>query len=208
VVGLTSLQVLNTMFCWDLMWGECKPSGVARGKLLVQANPTRGASLEDICRSVVLTNLHIRGLELPHNISALTKLNILQLNLVEAKTLPAEMVYWFKQLKVLQFWTCGSLEYLPSSFTCRDAFPALVKLELCACGLVEFPEVHEGALPQLQILDLSYCDYLETLPLSLEILPSLRELIVVDCERVANSFRKYCEKSAIWCMLDIEYGGI
>jgi Leucine-rich repeat (LRR) protein len=43
VVGLTSLQVLNTKCCCDLMWAECKPSGMARAELLGQANPTRAA---------------------------------------------------------------------------------------------------------------------------------------------------------------------
>jgi hypothetical protein len=104
---------------------------------------------------VVLTELSIcgtkdPGLELPHNISALTKLKFLHLELYEVKTLPAEMPYWFKELQELELWGFESLEYLPSSFTCRGAFPALIKFQLCWCStLVEVPEVHEGALPQL-----------------------------------------------------------
>ncbi len=75
------------------------------------------------------------------------------------------------------------MKYLPGSFTCRGAFPALVKFRLHACPrLVEFPEVHEGALPQLRTLDFSGCESLRTLPLSLEVLTSLRKLIVSDCD--------------------------
>jgi disease resistance protein RPS2 len=148
VVGLTSLQVLHTMGCDDLTWVEHTPSGMARAESLGHAYPTIPASLEDICGSVVLTELTIcgtkdPGLELPHNISALTKLKFLHSELYEAKTLPAEMPYWFKQLQELELWAFKSLEYLPSSFTCRGAFPALIKFQLCWCWrLVEFPEVH------------------------------------------------------------------
>jgi hypothetical protein len=64
-----------------LTWAEHTPSGIARAESL---GPTIGASLEDICGLVVLTELIIfgktdPGVELPHNISALTKLKFLQL---------------------------------------------------------------------------------------------------------------------------------
>jgi hypothetical protein len=86
-------------------------------------------------------------------------------------------------------------------------FPALIKLELHGCeALVEFPEVHEAALPQLQILDVSYCKSLEALPLSLEVLTSLRKLFLEECHQILKDCcRKYCVKSAIWSMFDIEY---
>jgi hypothetical protein len=211
VVGLTSLQVLHTMGCDDLTWAEHTPSGMARAESLGHAYPTIGVSLEDICGLVVLTELSIcgtkdPGLELPHNISALTQLKFLHLELYEAKTLPAEMPYWFKQLQELELWGFESLEYLPSSFTGRGAFPALIKFQLCWCSrLVEFPEVHEGALPQLRTLDFSGCESLGTLPHSLEVLTSLRKLIVSDCDlTLKESCRKYCEKSSIWSGFHIQ----
>jgi Leucine-rich repeat (LRR) protein len=212
VVGLTSLQVLHIMGCDDLTWAEHTPSGMARAESLGHAYPTIGASLEDICGLVVLTELSICGakdprLELPHNISALTKLKFLHLELYEAKTLPAEMPYWFKQLQELELWGFQSLEYLPSSFTRRGAFPALIKFQLYWCSmLVEFSEVDEGALPQLRTLDFSGCESLGTLPLSLEVLTSLRKLIVSDCDlTLKDSCRKYCEKSSIWSGFHIQY---
>jgi hypothetical protein len=57
---------------------------------------------------VVLTELSIcgtkdPGLELPHNISALTKLKFLHLELYEVKTLPAEMPYGSKNFKNLSY---------------------------------------------------------------------------------------------------------
>ncbi|KAH9550487.1 hypothetical protein CY35_10G074800 [Sphagnum magellanicum] len=152
VVGLTSLQVLHINGCENLTWAEHTPSGMARAESLGHPYPTIRASLEDICGLVVLTQLSISGkrdpgVELPHNISALTRLKVLRLGLENIKTLPAEMPYWFIQLQDLDLWGFESLEYLPRSFTCRGAFPALREFRLCHCWrLVEFPEVDEGVL--------------------------------------------------------------
>jgi disease resistance protein RPS2 len=198
VVGLTSLQVLHT-YCCRKLWAKPTPSGMARA--------TIGASLEDICELVVLTELTITHTnQLPHKISALTKLNFLTLR-IGVQTLPHEMSHAFKQLKDLDLCSCEKLEYLPRSFTCCGAFPALVRIELRSCEkLVEFPEVDEGALPRLQILDLSFCDSLRSLPLSLELLTSLRELDLSYCEKAFDSCRTNCEKSPIWRRLHIRYG--
>jgi Leucine-rich repeat (LRR) protein len=198
VVGLTSLQVLNTYFCTKL-WAKHTPSGMARA--------TIGASLEDICELVALTELTISDTnQLPHKICALTKVNFLTLS-IEVQTLPHEMSHAFKQLKDLDLCGCENLEYLPRSFTCCGAFPALVRIKLGNCEkLVEFPEVDEGALPRLQILDLSYCDSLRSLPLSLELLTSLRDLDLKGSENAFDSCRTNCEKSPIWRRLHIRYG--
>ncbi|KAH8956158.1 hypothetical protein BDL97_07G024800 [Sphagnum fallax] len=198
VVGLTSLQVLHTYGCDDL-WAKHTPSGMARA--------TIGASLEDICELVALTELTITHTnQRPHKISALTKLNFLSL-WFDVQTLPHEMSHAFKQLKDLDLRRCRNLEYLPRSFTCCGAFPALVRIKLGSCEkLVEFPEVDEGALPRLQILDLSHCDSLRSLPLSLELLTSLRELDLEGSEKAFDSCRTNYEKSPIWRRLDIRYG--
>jgi Leucine-rich repeat (LRR) protein len=212
VVGLTSLQVLHVNGCDNLTWAEHTPSGMARAESLGHLYPTVRASLEDICGLVVLTQLCISGkrdpgVELPHNISALTKLKVLRLGLENIETLPAEMPYWFIQLQHLDLWGLESLEYLPRSFTCRGAFPALVEFRLCHCWrLVEFPEVDEGALPKLQTLDFSGCESLGTLPLSLEVLTSLRNLILWDCDQtLKDCCRTNCVKSSIWRRFDIRY---
>ncbi len=211
VVGLTSLQVLYTTCCDKLTWAEHTSSGMARAESLGDVYPTIGASLEDICGLVVLTELYISreegpGVELPHNISALTKLKVLWLHL-NFKTIPAEMPYGLIQLQKLSLCDIKCLEYLPRSFTCCDAFPALITFELCGWStLVEFPEVDEGALPKLRSLDFSGCGSLRTLPLSLELLTSLRKLIVSDCDlTLQDSCRTNCEKSSIWRRFDIEY---
>jgi Leucine-rich repeat (LRR) protein len=132
VVGLTSLQVFCTALCENLIWAEHTPTGMARAETLGHVYPTVGASLEDICVLGVLTELRIfgkidQGVELPHNISALKKLKVLELGLENVETLPAEMPYWFIQLQELDLWDFESLEYLPRSFTCCGAFPALIK---------------------------------------------------------------------------------
>jgi hypothetical protein len=193
------------------VWAEHTPSGMARAKSLGHVYPTIGALLEDICGLVALTELRISGetdpvVELPHNISALTKLKVLQLDLI-LKTLPAEMPHWFIQLQRLEIWSHKSLEYLPRSFTRHGAFPALINFQLCVPRLVEFPEVDEGALPKLQTLDFSGCLSLGTLPLSLEVLNCLSNLIFVglqDCDlTLKDSCRTNCEKSSIWRRFDI-----
>ncbi|CAK9876702.1 unnamed protein product [Sphagnum jensenii] len=212
IVGLTSLEDLCTISCLKLIWAKHTASGMAVPQSLCDISPTVGASLEDIGGCAVLTNLRIsgkidRGMELPHNISALTNLKILELRLVNVKTLPAGMAYSLKQLQELRLYEVRSLEYLPRSFTSRDAFPALTYFSLMLCSsLVEFPEVDEGALPNLRTLAFVGCGSLGTLPLSLELLSSLREVYVHCCgETVKDSCRINCEKSSIWRTLDISH---
>jgi hypothetical protein len=169
---------------------------------LCHVYPIGRASMEDICGLGVLTELTIFGtdrvMQLPHNICALAKLKILKLGLKKVETLPAEMAYSLKQLQELDLWAMDSLKYLPRSFTCCDAFPALIFFRISCGGLVEFPEVDEGALPKLERLDFESCYPLETLPLSLEKLTSLRQLSVLNNEKTKDSCRRNCEKSAIW----------
>jgi len=117
------------------------------------------------------------------------------------------MPYGLILLQQLYLRNIEGLEYLPRPFTCCGAFPALITFRLCGWwALVEFPEVDEGALPKLRTLDLSGCESLRTLPLSLELLPSLRELIVSDCDlTLQDSCRTNCENSSIWKSFDIQY---
>jgi hypothetical protein len=228
VVGLTSLQVLNTLGCEDLTWPEQTASGLARAESWCHVYPTVGASMEDICGLGVLTELTIfggasmedicglgvlteltifgkrdRAVGLPHNICALTNLKILQLWLENVKILPAKMAYSLKQLQELYLYL-DSLEYLPRSFTCCDAFPALILFRIMCRSLVEFPEVDEGALPKLRRLGFHSCYSLETLPLSLEKLTSLRNLVVSDSEKLNDSCWRNCENSSIWRSFDID----
>jgi len=209
VVDLTSLQVLHTACCDDL-WAEHTPSDMARAEYLC---PTSRASLEDICGLVVLTELGISGEinQLPHNIYGLTKLKYLELQLTQdyVETLTHDMAHAFKQLKRLDLSHCPNLIYLPRSFTSCGAFPALTCLELEFCvSLVEFPEVDEGALPKLQILNFLYCPSLERLPLSLQVLTNLRELNLSLCKKTTlkDSCRTNCEKSSVWRRFNIKYG--
>jgi Leucine-rich repeat (LRR) protein len=200
MVGLTSLQVFCTNYCSNLRWAEQTASGMAS---LCHVYPIGRASMEDICGLDVLTDLTIfgidRAVQLPHNICALAKLKFFKLGLKKVETLPAEMAYSLKQLQELHLQAMDSLKCLPRSFTCCDAFPALIVFRICCGSLVEFPEVDEGALPKLGRLEFDGCYSLETLPLSLEKLTSLRELVVVNCEKtLQDSCRRNCEKSSIW----------
>jgi len=211
VVGLTSLEDLYIDQSWELIWAEHITSGMARAQLY-DIFPTVGASLEDICGFAVLSKLIVcgkidRGMELPHNISALTNLKILEFALVNIKTLPAGMAYCLKQLQELSLCCLRKLEHVPESFTCRDAFPALILFSLTWCSsLVEFPEVEEDALPNLRTLTFDRCESLGSLPLSLEMLTSLRKMNVRFCgETMRESCRINCESSSIWRSLDISY---
>jgi hypothetical protein len=210
IVGLTSLQDLCTQGSCKLIWAEHTASGMARAQLLCDISPVVAASVEDICGFAVLTRLVIDGkidrrMELPQNISALTNLEILELGLQNVKTLPAGMAYSLKQLQELRLFHLNKLEHLPKSFTSCDAFPALIEFSLISCSsLVEFPEVDEGALPNLRRLNFQCCNSLGTLPLSLELLTSLRKIFIVCCgATMQESYRINCEKSSIWRSLNI-----
>jgi len=205
VVGLTSLEDLCTEDSVKLIWSKHTTSGMARAQSLCDIYPTVAASLEDICGFTLLTILTIfgridGGMELSHNISALTNLKILKLGLENVKTLPAGMAYSLNQLQELSLYDMKRLEYLPKSFTSCNAFPALTEFRIYCCrSLVEFPEVDEGALPNLTLLQFYMCYSLGSLPLSLEVLPSLREMLVLYCgEKMKESRRINCEKSSIW----------
>jgi hypothetical protein len=180
VVGLTSLQELHTRGCY-LSWD---PDAWAQywGQNPPELVPTNVASLEDICGLILLTKLSLSGIyQLPHNINGLTKL----------KNLKLESLH---------------LKYLPRSFTCCGAFPALIYLNLNKCmNLVEFPEVDEGALPKLQTLDFYGCGSLKRLPLSLEFLTSLKNLRLSACSEktLEHCYWRNCEKSLVWRRFNI-----
>jgi len=217
MVNLTSLQVLHTACCARLNWAEHTLSRTSMEEFR-HLYPTDGASLEDICGLLLLKELTIFAekvdvmLELcklpqnklPPNISSLTKLKLLQIWL-DIETLPAEMSFRCIQLQELEL--CSSvLKHLPPSFTRCGAFPALTRLKLSCVDLVEFPEVEKDALTTLRTLDLTGCSSLKILPLSLKLLTKLRSLIVAHCaDRLKNSCRTNCKRSAIWKKLDIQF---
>jgi disease resistance protein RPS2 len=124
VVDLTSLQVLHTAHCVCLTWAGHTLS-VRAG--LDDLYPTVGVSLENICQLLLLTELTISPQdhpvltqfnpprELPHSISLLDKLQILQVCL-DIETLPAEMSHRCTQLRELEI-RSSLLKHLPPSFT-------------------------------------------------------------------------------------------
>jgi hypothetical protein len=205
VVGLTSLEDLCTDNSYKLTWSKHTASGKGRAQSLRDIYPTVAASLEDICGFTLLTKLEIfgridGGMELSPNISALTNLKILELGLENVKTLPGGMAYSLNQLQELRLYKMKRLEYLPKSFSSCNTFPALIKLEINCCeSFVEFPEVDEGALPNLRVLVFVQCQSLESLPLSLEVLPSLRKILLLWCGKtMKDSCRINRDKSSIW----------
>jgi hypothetical protein len=69
-----------------------------------------------------------------------------------------------------------SIKELPQSYTRRGAFPALNLFILGQSKLLEFPEVEEGAMPKLQLLDFDDCIFLHTLPASISLLTSIQTI--------------------------------
>jgi Leucine-rich repeat (LRR) protein len=200
VIGLTSLQKLDTSACENLRWAEHTSSSTARAEFPDYGYATSRASFEDICELSALTELSIlEVVKLPHNISALRNLKILKLELRNLTTLPVNMPHWCIQLQQLEIGNIKSLEYLPKSFTRCGSFPALINLKIHCTSLVEFPEVEDGALSKLRILEFGYCYSLETLPLSLNYLTSLKKLILYTCPKALyESCMQNCEKAAVW----------
>jgi hypothetical protein len=199
VVGLTSLQKLDTRDCFNLRWAEETSSSMAGVEFPDHDYASNRASFEDIFELSSLTELSIsKVVKTPHNISALSNLKILYLRF-QNSTLPANMPHWCIQLQQLQIDNfCKGLKYLPKSFTRCGAFPALINLKLHCTGLVEFPEVEDGALSKLRILQFGYCHSLKTLPLSLNYLTSLKKLILFNCPKIHNiPCMQNCEKKVI-----------
>jgi len=199
VVGLTSLQKLDTKACGNLRWAEQTSSSTAGAEFPDHDYATNRASFKDICELSALTELSISEVvKIPHNISVLSNLKILFLKLLNS-TLPANMPHWCIQLQQLEICNAGGLKYLPESFTRCGAFPALINLKMGCPGLVEFPEVEDGALSKLRILEFDYCYSLKTLPLSLNYLTSLKKLILYCCPKTLyESCMQNCEKATVW----------
>jgi hypothetical protein len=95
---------------------------------------------------------------LPSCIPLFSKLKVLKLiNLLALESLPA--LNTLKMLSTFHIVWGKLIKKLPDSFTSSDAFPSLKELNCFSSGLVEFPEVEDGAMPKLQILNLSYTYY-------------------------------------------------
>jgi hypothetical protein len=137
---LTSLQLLDTSYCDNLRWGEHTLSNIRPYK----------ASFEDICKLGALTKLLIgEVVNVPHNISSLSNLKCLSLQLWKTGTLPTNMPDWCIQLQRLDIESDESLKHFPQSFTLCGSFPALIKLRIRCETIIEFPEVQAGALSKL-----------------------------------------------------------
>jgi len=203
IVGLTSLQKLDARDCICLSWAEQTSSSTAEVKFPVHYYATNKASFKEICELRSLTQLSILlVVKILHNISALSNLKILNLNFwkvaVNLDFWKVNMPHCCIQLQQLEI-CCSSLKYLPKSFTRCGAFPALINLKIRCPRLVEFPEVEDGALSKLRILQFMHCYSLKTLPLSLSYLTSLKKLTLHDCrELLYKSCMQNCEKAAVW----------
>ncbi len=139
ITRLSSLEGLLLDNCEALIWYE---HSTLFDKIFRQG--TFRASLKDIDTIVSLTKLTICGsskvnVELPHNLSSLTRLKDLRLY-IPLKTLPAEMLFWFSELRTLHLWGGSNLKYFPTTLTQPGAFPTLLNLFINTPWLIQFPE--------------------------------------------------------------------
>ncbi|KAH9549403.1 hypothetical protein CY35_10G017600 [Sphagnum magellanicum] len=124
---------------------------------------------------------------LPSFITLFSKLKELTLvGMSSLDSLPA--LNTLELLSTLCIVRCQSIKKLPVSFTSSNAFPSLEKLYCYECGLDEFLEVENGAMPKLQILDLQDTN-IKSLPDTLIYLTNLK--VVKICE---DGFDGLCEK--------------
>jgi hypothetical protein len=125
---------------------------------------------------------------LPSCIPLFSKLKVLVLDSLNClESLPA--LNTLKLLSTLEIRQCKLIKKLPDSFTSSDAFPSLKKLD-CSCSrLVEFPEAEDGAMPKLQILNLSYT-YITNLPDTLIYLKNLKVVYIRHdfCKKFENTW--------------------
>jgi Leucine-rich repeat (LRR) protein len=179
------------MHCSNLIWAE------QTLPLTTLEYATVETSLENRCRLFFLTELKIAAkssntrsdnFKILHNLSSLTNLQLLHIS-VPIITLPVDMACRCMHLQQLEIYSY-MLEHLPNSFTRCGAFPALITLKLLCHKLVEFPKVDEGALPKLRTMQIN-SNSLQTLPLSLELLPNLRNLTIYNAiDKLENSCRE------------------
>jgi Leucine-rich repeat (LRR) protein len=136
---------------------------------------------DQLSQLVKLKKFHIDGFcrleTLPDGIQLMVHLEEMMVsNCQRIKILP-QFITLFSNLKDLRLWSTSSLEGLPAlntlnmlstlciqdcklikqlpvSFTSSDAFPSLNELNCSSSGLVEFLKVEDGAMCNLQILNL------------------------------------------------------
>jgi len=124
---------------------------------------------------------------LPSVVTLFSKLKVLKLDGMDSlESLPT--LNTLKMLSTLSIRDCRSIKKLPDSFTSSDAFPSLKELDCFGSGLVEFSEVEDGAMPNLQILNLDTTS-IKSLPNTLIYLKNLK--LVYVCQ---DEFDDFCKK--------------
>jgi Leucine-rich repeat (LRR) protein len=126
---------------------------------------------------------------LPSCIPLFSKLKVLKLDTLSSlESLPA--LNTLKLLSTLEIIQCKLIKKLPDSFTSSDAFPSLKKLDCSCSGLVEFPEVEDGAMPKLQRLYLNQTN-IKSLPDTLIYLKNLKVVHICHddlCKKFENTW--------------------
>jgi Leucine-rich repeat (LRR) protein len=139
---------------------------------------------------------------LPSFITLFSKLKVLNLvGTCSLESLPT--LNTLKMLSILSIDNCKSIKKLPNSFTSSDAFPSLKELNCSNSGLVEFPEVEDGAMPKLRILNLDETN-IQSLPNTLIYLKNLQ--VVYICEYRFDDLWNNFQDTWLWGKCSFEGG--
>jgi Leucine-rich repeat (LRR) protein len=125
---------------------------------------------------------------LPSFITFFSKLKVLRLGHISSlESLPT--LNTLKMLSILSIKGCNLIKKLPNSFTSSNAFPSLKEFDCLSSGLVEFPEVEDGAMPMLQILNLDNT-HVKSLPNTLIYLKNLK-IVYIDKDRFDDFYKQF-----------------
>jgi Leucine-rich repeat (LRR) protein len=142
-----------------------------------------------VCLEELWVSFCLRIKIIPSFVTLCSKLKVLKLEgLSSLESLPA--LNTLKMLSTLSITMCKSIKKLPNSFTSSDAFPSLKELNCFFSGLVEFPEVEDGAMPKLQILSLERTN-IKSLPDTLIYLKNLEVVYICHddlCKKFENTW--------------------
>ncbi|EOY23671.1 Uncharacterized protein TCM_015485 [Theobroma cacao] len=117
--------------------------------------------------------------------SSLTFLHIRLISFV--KCLPECIIKQFGKLLDLKIAGCGDLEGLSNEQVGSKHLASLQHLTISHCPkLVALPDEEIKLLPELKLLDLSYCDNLKKLPCEIEKVNSVRKLRVDWCPKLES----------------------
>ena len=199
----SSLTELKLQQCTNLASLQAHLTKLSRLQALELKGCDALTKLPNLKGMSALTSLVMQGCvleELPHSLSTLSQLNVLDLlECSKLKSLP-NTIWNLPALQVLHVKHCSTLTTLPDAEV-RALLPPVEELVLTGCSLALLPEL-VGRLSSLTRLDLSQCSKLEALPNRMNGMFNLHTLNLASCSKLAKLPDKL---PASLRMLDLSY---